>query len=265
MPRNRTKKTLPWIKLERSGPLSMQAQIVQWLETLITKGKLTAGDQLPPEPILMENLGVSRVTLRLAIDELVARSLVSRAHGKGCFVAPAMVQHDLNSEHGFFNMLFAKANKPSAKLVAYGLAVPPQRVAAMFGLASHEKAVRVDRLFLSSNKPVVFAAGWLTPDAAELSRADVEVRSTEALHGEILHHPIATTSTSISAELADQDVAKRLGIRVKSAVLILARSRFDAQGRVREYNRFSIDPSSYEFTLSSGSSAISAALRLVAA
>jgi DNA-binding GntR family transcriptional regulator len=257
---------LPWIRPERNSPLSMQAQIARWLETLIVKGRLAAGEQLPAETVLVEKLGVSRVTLRCAIDELVARGLVSRSHGKGSFVAPARVQHDLRSEQGFFDLLLAKPGKPEARLLAFGPAAAPARVAALFGLATGEKAVSIDRLFLSAGRPVVFAAGWLTPDAAALSRRDVEARSTEALHGEMLQHPIAATTNSISAELAGSTVAKRLGVRLRSAVLVLVRSRHDAQGRLREYSRFSIDPSCYEFTLATdNSSSMLAALNAVAA
>jgi DNA-binding GntR family transcriptional regulator len=259
-------KSLPWIQPERNSPLSMQAQIAHWLEALIVKGRLAAGEQLPPETELVEKLGVSRVTLRGAIDELVARGLVSRSHGRGSFVAPARVQYDLRSEHGFFDLLFARASKPEARLLAFGPSAVPVKVAALFGLAAGEKAVGIDRLYLSAGRPVAFAAGWLTPDAAILSREDVEVRSTEALHGEILHHPIAATTTSISAELAGSTVAKRLGVRLRSAVLVLVRSRYDAQNRLREYNRFSIDPSCYELTLSTDNSpSMRAALNVVVA
>jgi GntR family transcriptional regulator len=258
--------TLPWIIPERNSALSMQAQIARWLETLIVKGRLAAGERLPAETVLVEKLGVSRVTLRGAIDGLVARGLVSRSHGKGSFVAPARVQYDLRSEHGFFDLLFAKASKPEARLLAFGPNAAPAKVAALFGLAPGDKAVAIDRLYLSAGRPVAFAAGWLAPDAAMLSRRDVEARSTEALHGEILQHPIAATATSISAEPAGSTVAKRLGVRLRSAVLVLVRSRYDAQNSLREYNRFSIDPSCYEITLSTDTSpSMQAALNVVVA
>lgn len=71
---------------------------------------------------------------------------------------------------------------------------------------------------------------------------------------------------AISAELAGATIARRLGIGARSAVLVLTRTRFDAQGRVREYNRFTVDPSAYEFTFSTkGDVSASAGLRAVAA
>jgi DNA-binding GntR family transcriptional regulator len=248
--RLQTPRALPWIKPERNSPVPMQTQIVRWLEQLIVSGRLAAGDRLPAESTLVERLGVSRVTLRLAMDDLVARGLITRSHGKGSFVSSAVVQHDLLSRQGFFDTVLAKAPKPEVRLLAFEPAVPPARVAALFGLKSGEKAVRLDRLYLSAGRPVMLGANWLTPDAAALSRADIEGMSTAAVHSVLLRHPIASSTHAIGAELAGTAVAQRLGISARNAVLVLTRTRFDADGRAREHNRHVIDPSAYEFTFS---------------
>lgn len=258
-------KPLAWITPERSSPVPLQTQIARWLEQLIVSGSLGAGDRLPAEASLVERLGVSRVTVRLAMDDLVSRGLITRAHGKGSFVSTAMVRHDILSEQGFFDILLAKAVKPQVRLLAFEPAVPPSDVAELFKLAPGQKAMKLDRLSLSAGRPVVFAANWLTPDATTLSAADIEGKSTVAVHSQ-LRHPIASASNVISAGLAGATVARRLGIGARSAVLVLTRTRFDARGQVREFNRFTVDPSAYEFTFSTkGDVAASAGLRAVAA
>jgi DNA-binding GntR family transcriptional regulator len=90
--------------------------------------------------------------------------------------------------------------------------------------------------------------------------------STAAVHRLMLRHPIASSTNAISAEIAGATVARRLGIGARSAVLVLTRTRFDTQGRVREHNRFTVDPSAYEFTFSTkGDVPAAAVLRTVAA
>jgi DNA-binding GntR family transcriptional regulator len=248
--RSHTPRALPWIKPERNSPVPMQTQIARWLEELIVSGRFAAGDRLPAESRLVERLGVSRVTLRLAMDDLVARGLITRSHGKGSFVSSAVVQHDILSRHGFFDTVLAKAARPEVRLLAFEPVIPPVRVAALFALKSGEKTVRLDRLYLSAGRPVMVGTCWLTPDAATLSRADIEGMSTAAVHSVLLRHPIASSTHTIGAELAGSAVAQRLGINPRSAVLVLTRTRFDAQGRAREHNRHVIDPSAYEFTFS---------------
>jgi GntR family transcriptional regulator len=258
--------TMPWIRLERDGPHPLQAQIVRWIESMIVSGALAPRARLPSEATLVERLGVSRVTVRLAFDDLVARGLVSRSHGRGSFVAASLVQHDLRSDQAFFDIILAQATKPEAQLLAFEPAVPPDAVAGMFGLSDGRPAMRFMRLYLAARRPVALASGWLTPDATALSWADVEARSTAALHADVLRHPVATTTMSITAEMASGTVARQLEMKSRSPVLILIRSRFDSQQRLREYLRFIVDPKSYEFTLSFGDLAIpEAVLRAVAA
>ena len=264
--RSQTSRALPWIKPERNSPVPLQTQIARWLEQLIVTGRLAAGDRLPAEAALVQRLGVSRVTVRLAMDDLVSRGLVTRSHGKGSFVSAAVVQHDLRSRQGFFDTVLAQAAKPEARLLAFEPAVPPAPVAALFALQPGDRAVRFERLYLSAGRPVMLGTSWLTPDAAGLSRADIEGMSTAAVHSLLLRHPIASSRHTIGAELAGVAVAKRLGIKARSAVLVLTRTRLDVQGRVREHNRQTIDPSAYEFTFSDeGDALASGALRAVAA
>lgn len=263
---SRRTSALPWIRPERNSPVSMQAQIGQWLEQLIGAGRLGAGDRLPSEATLVERLGVSRVTVRLAIDDLVSRGLVTRAHGKGSFVSSPVVQHDILSDQGFFDIVLAKAPKAEVRLLSFAPVAPPAKVAALFKLSPGQKAMRLERLSLSAGRPVVFAENWLTPDAAHLSPADIADMSTAAVHSVLLRHPIASSANAIGAELAGAIVARRLAIGARSAVLVLTRTRFDAQGQVREHNRFTVDPSAYEFTFSAKGDAPSAAMvRAVAA
>ena len=118
----------------------------------------------------------------------------------------------------------------------------------------------------TAGRPVAFGENWLTPDAATLSATDIQGMSTAAVHRLMLHHPIASSTNAISAESAGATVARRLDIGARSAVLVLTRTRFDAQGRVREHNRFTVDPSAYEFTFSTkGDVAAAAVLQAVAA
>jgi DNA-binding GntR family transcriptional regulator len=90
--------------------------------------------------------------------------------------------------------------------------------------------------------------------------------STAAVHSVLLRQPIASSTNAIGAELAGATVARRLAIGARSAVLVLTRTRLDAQGQVREHNRFTVDPSAYEFTFSAkGDVSTAAMVRAIAA
>lgn len=63
-------------------------RIAECLQEEIESGALTPGTQLPSERALSETFGVTRMTLRQALDNLVAQGLIRRRHGAGTFVAP---------------------------------------------------------------------------------------------------------------------------------------------------------------------------------
>src|SRR5918996_1348977 len=70
-----------------------QRRVRERLETLIAA--MVPGEPLPAERDLAKELGVARMTLRRAIDGLVAEAMLVRRQGAGTFVAPAKVAHRL--------------------------------------------------------------------------------------------------------------------------------------------------------------------------
>ena len=64
--------------------------IVSQLETLILEGTLKAGERLPAERVLAEQFGVSRPSLREAIQKLAAKGLLVSRHGGGNYVAETL-------------------------------------------------------------------------------------------------------------------------------------------------------------------------------
>ena len=64
--------------------------IVAQLETMILEGTLKAGERLPAERVLAERFGVSRPSLREAIQKLAAKGLLISRHGGGTFVAESL-------------------------------------------------------------------------------------------------------------------------------------------------------------------------------
>src|SRR5207249_5112032 len=88
-------------RLDRSGPPAY-AQIEERLAEAITGGDLGAGDRLPPERLLAERFGVSRMTLRQALDSLEHQGLLVRTRGRkgGTFVAEPKIERDLTTVAG---------------------------------------------------------------------------------------------------------------------------------------------------------------------
>ncbi len=75
------------------GPIRQRRlsdNIVEQLESMILEGALSAGQKLPPERVLAERLGVSRPSVREAIQKLSARGILTSRQGGGNYVADTL-------------------------------------------------------------------------------------------------------------------------------------------------------------------------------
>jgi DNA-binding GntR family transcriptional regulator len=140
------------------GPGStVHAQIEEWLAGAITVGSLAPGDRLPPEKDLAAWFGVSRMTLRHALGELVRRGLVTRAVGRtgGTFVAQPKLEQDLTTLAGFSEQLRRAGTVAGARVLTAAERPAGPAAAAALGLGEGDGVYEVRRIRLADGRPVV--------------------------------------------------------------------------------------------------------------
>ncbi len=96
----------------------LHEQVYETLRRRIDGREWKAGDQLPTEPQLAAEFGVSRGTTRQAVAALVAEGLVERTAGRGTFVSarPALV-YPLGDLLGFTEQILSKGQQPSSRVI----------------------------------------------------------------------------------------------------------------------------------------------------
>jgi GntR family transcriptional regulator len=111
------------------------------------------GERLPPERELAALWGVARMTLRRALDELVAEGLLTRRPGKGTFVArPRMVRH--LSMNSFTEEMRKQGRVPSSRVVEFRRIKAGARQARQLRLPVGDPIVRFTRLRLADGEPI---------------------------------------------------------------------------------------------------------------
>ena len=103
--------------LDPSSPSTLHSQISSWLRSRITSGAWPEHYRLPAEPELARELGVSRGTLRRAVQTLVADGLLVQTRGRGTFVGTTMVEPPLAQRLTTLSEAFADAGQPLATTV----------------------------------------------------------------------------------------------------------------------------------------------------
>ncbi len=203
----------------------------------IDAGKLGPGMQLSGEQKLAERFGVSRVTVRRALDALVAEGLVQKRVGAGTVVTSASdsdpaLTADLTAP---IPQIVEMGRKTSARLISFGYATPTPAVASVLGLGSGERvqtAVRVRSLdgrpfsHLTTHVPEAIAAAYTETDLATSPLFELLERSGVR---------IGAATQSVSATLAAPEVAEALEVPVGAALLTLRRIVHDDEGRGVEY------------------------------
>lgn len=101
-----------------SDAMPLYAQVVRVLAAEISTGRCRPADQLPSEPALAKELGVSRATVTKAFDELQRDELIERRQGKGTFVLARPKQHSLADLTSFTTVTEATGAIPSQRLVS---------------------------------------------------------------------------------------------------------------------------------------------------
>ena len=127
----------------------------------ITDGDLKVGDQLPTEDSLIARFGVSRITVRRAIQNLVSRGLVEIRRGKGTFVAAPKITQDLTELSGFVEDMHALGRKPTARVIGKEIVAAGATVANQLALTRGERVVRIRRVRLADGVPLSFDETYL--------------------------------------------------------------------------------------------------------
>jgi GntR family transcriptional regulator len=185
---------------------------------------------LPSEAELGGEFGVSRVTVRRALEALRDEGLVASRRGAGWFVAVDPVRQTLGRVTTVEGALEAAGAVPGRRVLEFAFESAPADVAKALGLAADADVLRVTRLNLADGEPFAVVTVWVSATlGAHLSRADVE-RATFfellPLHGV---EPGRVQQT-ITAVAADRTTARRLHVPTGAPLLASRRLTYDRRG-----------------------------------
>ncbi|MCE5308345.1 MAG: GntR family transcriptional regulator, partial [Acidobacteriales bacterium] len=106
------------IRPDKSSGTPVYLQIAEGIREILKRGLMSAGTVLPPERILCEQYGVSRMTLRQAFDVLNREGLIETQRGRGTFVSPKRLAKQQQEMRSFTEEIRARGGAPSSQLVS---------------------------------------------------------------------------------------------------------------------------------------------------
>jgi GntR family transcriptional regulator len=235
------------IRVDRNSPVPLYFQVAQHLEQMIESGELPMGTRLENEIDLADQLGLSRQTMRRAIEYLVGRGLLLRKRGIGTQVVHAKVTREVELT-SLYDDLAKTGRDPSTTVVSFGTEPAPDALAAELGLAAGTPVYVFERLRFAGAEPLALLRNHVPEHLMRLSAADLEA---QGLYNLFRANGISMriAKQSIGARAATAAEARALGERKGAPLLTMERSAYDEQGRAVERGRHVYRASRYRFDL----------------
>jgi GntR family transcriptional regulator len=187
--------------------------IAETLRERVHGGDLAPGRLLPSEAELSAEHGVSRVTIRRALELLRAEGLIDARQGLGWFVASVPIRQSLGQLGTIEEQMAAHGSRPERRVLDFAFVVAPERVADVLGTVD---VLEVRRLNLADGEPFAVVTVWCPAVLAQdLSRADVE----RSPFYELLDVTIGGATQTIAAGAASAEEATLLGVPQGAPVL----------------------------------------------
>lgn len=142
-------------QIDRQSRLPLYDQIERNLRELIMSGVLKTGTNVPSEWELAELYGVSRLTVRKSLDELVRQHWLSKRHGVGTFVTKPSVASIAPGKLSFTDQMKAIGRRPSSRLVSSGVENPEPEVTSSLSLSPEELVFCLRRVRLADDIPIL--------------------------------------------------------------------------------------------------------------
>jgi GntR family transcriptional regulator len=226
-------------------PRTLVAETTDNLRRAIQDGVLAPGRELPTEPQLARQLGVSRGTLRQAIAALEQEGLVSRRQGLGTFVVrhTAELRNVLNTNSGVTELIRSCGGVPGTREFRLSQQPADERVAKLLGISVAEPVLIVERTRTADEVPVALTIDFLP--VQRLAGGGIQVDGVTSLLQELgslytslrnLGLAVHSAVGELSVAAADKRVAEALEVRRGTPLLLLRQTDYAANGTAVLYS-----------------------------
>jgi GntR family transcriptional regulator len=214
--------------------MKIHERVRERIEALIAERALGPGGRLPNETNLASTFGVSRSTVRNALDTLEQQGRVERVPGRGTIIREARLEQLLGKLTGFSEDIRLRGLEPSSRLIEAIQTSPSTLVKTMLRLDG-ETVWKIRRLRCANGKPIAIETCHVS--SSLISEGDLATLSEGSLYDLLIKRgrAPAISEQSIEAMLPDPEEAILLEMDLKRPVLHFERLTFDASGTPIEF------------------------------
>jgi GntR family transcriptional regulator len=238
--------------IDKASPIPLYYQIEEWIRGQIASGQLKPGDMLAPEIALSEELGVSRLTLRQALNNLTNDGLLIRKRAKGTFIAPQrnMITFQRDQLLGVTDVVGEMGFTVHSRVLEQTLIPAAGTLMRELRLSSSEQVILIRRLRSAGNEPIVIETTChpyqLFPELLDM---DLNDRSIYAILEEMYEARPHEALDSFVASVASKEEARLLEIEEGAPVMRFQRTGYSRDGAPMEFTRSVYRADRYQFVV----------------
>jgi len=210
---------------------------------------LKPGDPISSEREFSEKYGISRMTVRQAINNLVAEGVLVRQRGKGTFVAAPKVEQELSGLTSFSEDMRSRGLTPKTKILDFKTIPCPRGIASKLKIEEGDTVYEFSRLRIADDIPMALETSYLPTTL-------IKGLQEETLHGSIyeyveqsLYLKISHATQTIESTLSQKSESVSLGIKEGAPVLLMERYSYLENGNPFEYVKSIYRADRYKFVI----------------
>lgn len=240
---------MPYISIDNHLP--MYCQLKQIIIDNIQSGEIKDNDKLPTESELCAKFGISRSTVRQALNELEEENYIYKIHGKGSFALSGYIKQPAGKLRSFSDEITDLGHKPGAQLMDKKMGKADSETARNLNIQEGDPVFQVIRLRFIDDE--IFSLNFssfslgIFPDltSVDFNAASMMEEIQSKLHCEAVHATLTLEATATMPEIAE--VIER---KVGSPLLLMKRTTYIKRNQVEsplEFVQVYFVPDKYKY------------------
>jgi GntR family transcriptional regulator len=213
-----------------NSPLPLYAQVKETLQREIEQN-MQPGQNLPIEPELEKRFGVSRVTVRRALEELESDGLIIRKQGRGTFVREPKIAQELTQLKSWGESIRQSGLEPQTVSSEIDVLEPTLEISQSLALPPGTKLVRVRRLRFANGDPICIMTNYLPQNL--IPNLEENGLVNDSIYRTMAHYNLKPVRAfdKVEARPATPWEAEQLQVAVDFPLLEVTRLVYDAAGK----------------------------------
>ncbi len=233
------------LSVDRSSPVPLYFQVAAQLEAAIGDGSLGPGERIPNEMTLANELGLSRPTMRQALQTLVDKGMLVRKRGVGTQVVKSQIKRPVELT-SLNDDLIRSGRRPATQVLSFERDHADPATALELRIKKGDDVWRLERLRLVGDQPLALMSNVIPCSVINLESVDLTEHGLyETLRQVGIH--IRVAHQQIGSRRADAREARLLTERRGSPLLTMKRTAYDDAGRAVELGLHAYRPDLYSF------------------